>query len=497
MDGSGGTLGDVCSGSLLDTQVESAAVTVTGTENGLTTTLDTFVEHVRSRWPTAHGAPRVVTRSPGRLDLMGGMGDFSGSLALQIPTEVGVFVAAGLREDQRVYVETLGGDGHVQPSRWEWPLSWLYQAGGRIVPTSEFSGKFEPCPWVRHVAGVCHSLLEAGYVTHFAGGMTIFLASDIPSEAGLAASAAIQVAVAKALAALFEPGLSEEQILAACRKAVPHVPGATVGLVDHPTCLWGRADALLQIRCRPFQILGHVALPANVRVAAVASGVRLPIYHQRYEDNRIAALMGKYLINRLIAASGDRDGPTGEYLANIAPSEYVRRFRNELPVKMKGADFLAHYGQPEPGWGAVVPDRIYKIRSRAEHHIYENDRTHRFMERLGRARRTGERDALIEAGELMYASHWSYGQRCGMGSVETDVLVNLIRERGAARGLYGAKVTGAGCGGAVAVLMSDQPAAEEALSEACRAYTSKTGRPATILRGSSPGATAFGVRKLD
>ena len=208
-------------------------------------------------------------------------------------------------------------------------------------------------------------------------------------------------------------------------------------------------------------------------------------------------MLGKCLIEGLLRKSGAVGDPTGGYLANIAPSEYVRRFRNELPVKRRGRDFLAEFGQPDGLDLVVEPERIYKIRSRTEHHIYENDRTHRFMERLSRARRTGERDALVEAGELMYASHWSYGQRCGMGSIETDVLVNLIRERGPARGLYGAKVTGSGCGGSLAVLMGAQPAATAALQEACAAYTARTGKQATIIAGSSPGAAAFGVRTLD
>jgi galactokinase len=186
--------------------------------------------------------------------------------------------------------------------------------------------------------------------------------------------------------------------------------------------------------------------------------------------------------------------PTGGYLANISPSEYVRRFRNALPIKLRGKDFLAHFGQPAELEIGVRPDEVYKVRSRTEHHVYENDRTHRFIERLARARRTGELDALIEAGELMYASHWSYGQRCGMGSIETDVLVNCIRERGPARGLYGAKVTGGGCGGTVAVLLSDTPTAREALDEACAAYTQKTGRQPMMILGSSPGTMAFGHR---
>lgn len=473
-------------------------MSVTGTENGLATAMSAFVEQARPCASAWRSPLRVVARSPGRLDLIGGMADFAGSLALQMPIKGGVFVAAGLRDDQRICVETLGaGDDRFQPARSEWPLSVLYGPDGRIAPADEFVAHFASCPWVRNVAGVCHSLLAGGLVTHFAGGMTILLRSDIPAEAGLASSAAIQVAVAKALAALFEPDLSDEQLLAACRSANAYVSGPTRSLVDHPTCLWGQSDGLLQIRCQPCKILGHVELPAGARVVAIDTGVRLPIYHQRYADNRVAALMGKFLIDQLAKRSGDTEGPVGGYLANVAPSEYVRRFRNELPVRMKGRTFLELHGQPDTISEPLEPDRIYKIRSRAEHHIYENDRAHRFMERLGRARRTGERDALIEAGELMYASHWSYGQRCGMGGIETDVLVNLIRAQGAARGLYGAKVTGAGCGGAVAVLLSDQPASWEALSEACEAYSAKTGRAATIHNGSSPGAAAFGVRAVD
>src|SRR5262249_14963480 len=163
------------------------------------------------------------------------------------------------------------------------------------------------------------------------------------------------------------------------------------------------------------------------------------------------------------------------------------RFRNELPVKMRGQEFLSRFGQPDGLEAPIQPSLVYKIRSRTEHHIYENDRAHRFVERLSRARRTGERDALVEAGELMYASHWSYSQRCGLGSLETDLLIAEIRSRGPARGLYGAKVTGLGCGGAVAVLVSQNAHGRAALEEACAAYRGRTGRPALLHTGSSPG----------
>ncbi len=439
---------------------------------------------------------QLVTRAPGRLDFMGGMADYSGALALQLPIARGALVAAGRRDDQKVYVESIGWNGEGAP-RFEFPLSCLYQSDGQLVTADAFASRFASCSWVRHVAGVCYTLLESGALPHLAGGVTVLLQSDIPSEAGLASSAAIQVATAKAVTALFDAEVTDYQLIAACRTANLEIVGAQAGLVDHVPCLWGEADALLQVRCQPDDVLGTVSLPPDVRIVAVETGFRLPLFRQRYADNRTASLLGKFVIDGLLRQSGAVGDPTGGYLANIAPSEYVRRFRNELPVKRRGRDFVAEFGQLDGLDVTLDPERIYKIRSRTEHHIYENDRTHRFMERLSRVRRTGERDALVEAGELLYASHWSYGQRCGMGSIETDVLVNLVRQQGPARGLYGAKITGGGCGGSLAVLMSRQPAAMAALEEACATYASRTGKRATILAGSSPGAAAFGVRMLD
>jgi galactokinase len=469
-------------------------VSITGTENGLSTRTEQFLHLCEKRWPADQTRPHVVTRAPGRLDCMGGMADYSGALALQATIEQGVFIAAGKRDDQRIRVESLGWDRDGQPSVFEWSLSLFYQSDGQFVTPESLSSRFDACPWARHIAGICLGLLESGDLAHLAGGANFVIQSDIPPFAGLASSAALQVACAKAVASLFEVELTAQQIARACRMADTEVLKNEPGLVDHLACLLGEADALVQIRCQPEDVLGSLRMPKGIVFAGIYSGLRLPIYQDRYADNRAASLIGKFLIEQILRASGAASDFSSSHLASIPPNEYVRQFRNQLPVKLRGRDFLTHFGQPEELDVTIVPDEIYKVRSRTEHHIYENDRTHRFMERLARARRTGELDALIEAGELMYASHWSYGQRCGMGSIETDVLVNCIRERGPARGLYGAKVTGGGCGGTVAVLMADTPAAREAIQESCSAYAAKTGKQPQILTGSSPGAMAFGSR---
>jgi L-arabinokinase len=94
----------------------------------------------------------------------------------------------------------------------------------------------------------------------------------------------------------------------------------------------------------------------------------------------------------------------------------------------------------------------------------------------------------------MYETHKSYSD-CGLGSSGTDRLVELVRELGPERGLFGAKITGGGSGGTVAVLGLASAAA--AVREVAERYQRETGRAAQIFSGSSPGAAAFGVRRLE
>ncbi len=51
----------------------------------------------------------------------------------------------------------------------------------------------------------------------------------------------------------------------------------------------------------------------------------------------------------------------------------------------------------------------------------------------------------------MYGAHDSYRDNCHLSTEEVDFLVDAVRQRGAEAGLYGAKITGGGTGGTVAV----------------------------------------------
>ena len=124
--------------------------------------------------------------------------------------------------------------------------------------------------------------------------------------------------------------------------------------------------------------------------------------------------------------------------------------------------------------------------------MYENARVERFADLLG-ALRHGAGAPAREMGALMYESHASYGA-CGLGSEGTDRLVELVRGVGSERGLFGAKITGGGSGGTVAVFGTE--AAEPLVREIAAAYEAESGKAAQVFARSGPGAAELGVVEL-
>jgi len=73
--------------------------------------------------------------------------------------------------------------------------------------------------------------------------------------------------------------------------------------------------------------------------------------------------------------------------------------------------------------------------------------------------------------------------------------VELVAQAGALRGLFGAKITGGGSGGTVAVLGRDSAEAE--VRAIAREYAGETGREAVVFERSGPGLlTATAERRI-
>ena len=159
---------------------------------------------------------------------------------------------------------------------------------------------------------------------------------------------------------------------------------------------------------------------------------------------------------------------------------------------MHGAEFLDTYGETVDTVTQVDPEKLYSVRNRVQHAIYENARVRQFIAALKNADTDAERiqDYLSEAGNLMYESNTSYRDLAGLGSREVDGLVNIARKVGEQGGIYGAKITGGGGGGTVALLCHGN--VENSLTQILAAYKLAWGIDGELIRGNAAGAFEFG-----
>jgi L-arabinokinase len=138
----------------------------------------------------------------------------------------------------------------------------------------------------------------------------------------------------------------------------------------------------------------------------------------------------------------------------------------------------------------------YAVRPATDHHVHEAQRVRNFVQFIEEASamppHSGERGRTLDkAGHLMYASHVSYTRDAMLGADECDLLVELVRKN-ERMGFYGAKITGGGQGGTVAVLANDDERAREGIGAIVEEYEKRTGKKAEVFWGSSEGAWEAG-----
>ena len=443
---------------------------------GMTADLDWFLDVLRAERLFECGASIVVARAPGRLDVMGGIADYSGSLVLERPIAEATFAAVQRIDRPELQIVSHGRQPYTLP------LHSLGVDGAGVSYEDArrmFAGSDQ---WVAYVAGVMFVLVrERG--AQLSSGLRIVIASRVPEGMGVSSSAAVETATMLAVVSLLGIRVPLRTLARLCQKAENLVAGAPCGVMDQMTCLLGDEHSLLALLCQPAQIEPSVPIPETIQFWGLDSGERHAVAGFDYGAVRAAAFMGLRILCEHVAVPGG-------YLANITPAMFARRLARHLPEEMSGNEFLRRYGRTMDTVTKVHPDGRYPVRAATAYPIFERKRAEMFRWLLHRPAGEGRNARL---GALMYDSHAGYGA-CGLGSSGTDRLVALVRAAGPAAGLYGARITGGGCGGTVAVVGHRD--ASGAIAHIVDAYEKETGYRPRVFAGSSPGAAAFGCRSI-
>lgn len=441
----------------------------------------------------ASDRPIYYNRAPGRLDLMGGNDDYTGGLVFEATIREATWVAVQPRGDRRLVFLNPQMKERGWHHRVEFSLDDLTtDEAVRALVTREPGVR-----WTAYVLGLFH-LLQKRFPHQVQSGASVYIESDVPLNKGVSSSASVEVAVMKAAVGAYGIQLAGVELAEACQWAENVIAESACGIMDQITIVLGDEDCILPLLCQPCLPRPLVRLPEGLACWAVDSGVSHIVSGIEYEAARAGAFMGYKLICDWEGLPVQRD-ESGQiprwtdsrwngYLANVSPSLFRSRYESRLPESMTGAEYLRCAQVHVDPFTRLRPEVNYRVRACTRYAVEENFRVHLFAE-LAR----GE-VGFEQMGDVMYQSHYAYTE-CGLGCDATDLLVELVRDAGVANGLLGAKVTGGGAGGTVAVL--GRRDARAAFDRVVSRYATARGIIPCVFDGSSMGADRFGVKTLE
>jgi galactokinase len=355
-------------------------------------------------------APAVTASAPGRVNLIGEHTDYNDGFVLPLAVSLRTRVAAARRDDTlaRVASRERGAEGIAE-----------YGVG------QEQAGR----GWLDYVQGVTAILGGAG---HRLGGFELALESDVPLGSGLASSAALLVAVMRALRELFGLSLDDLTLARLAQRAEVEFVGARVGIMDQLCASLGDEEHALFVDTRSLAY-ERVPFPGALELAVIGSGVA-------------------------------HSNAAGEYNTRRAECERACELLGVASLRDLGVDALPRIDAlPAP------------LAGRARHVVAENQRV---LDTVG-ALKDGRLDDL---GPLLAASHRSMRDDYAVSVPEIDLLVALANARPE---VVGARLTGGGFGGSIVVL-ARAGAAVAAGRAVVEAYREQTGRPGVLLVPPSP-----------
>ncbi|HEV2349955.1 MAG TPA: galactokinase [Terriglobia bacterium] len=323
-------------------------------------------------------APELTVRAPGRVNLIGEHTDYNNGYVLPAAIDRYVYFAGRKRTDRTVRAHALDFGDTVE-----------FSLDALVRDTRH--------PWSNYLRGVSKFLEESG---HRLSGADLVFGGNVPREAGLSSSAAVEVGVAAFWKKLLQLPLDVVETVKLARRAENEFVGVPSGIMDQFVSALGREHHALFLDCRDLKFR-HVPLKGDVKIVVCNSGVRRALAHSEYEV-RVAQC-------REAVEQFRKMGMEVGSLRDVKMGDLITRGRQL--------------------------DRL--LLKRASHVVTENDRVREAVKVL-------EQGDLKFFGKLMNESHKSLRDDYEVSSQELDLLVEIAQRQ---PGVLGARMTGAGFGG--------------------------------------------------
>jgi len=347
--------------------------------------------------------PEFIVRAPGRVNLIGEHTDYNDGFVLPMAIDHAVWIGLTPRTDSTVRIRSL--DLEVDSA---FDLDSLTKGDG----------------WIEYVKGVAYELQKSGY--HLRG-FDAVMTGDVPRGAGLSSSAAVELATARAFAAVSGFEWDAAQMARVSQKAENEWVGVNCGIMDQMASAASQAGYALFLDCRTLEVQ-HAPLPEKTSVVILDTSTRRGLVDSAYNERR-------------------------------SQCEEAARWYGVKALRDVSVDDLK---KGESGLSEIVMKR-------ARHIVTENARVLEAVQvmKAGNVKRLGE---------LFNASHASLRDDFEVTNEALNQIVQCAQEQPSC---YGARMTGAGFGGCAVALVQEENAPEftKAVSAA---YRQRSGLEASV-----------------
>ena len=370
------------------------------------------------------GQPAKVSYAPGRIEVLGNHTDYNEGYVFSAAIDKGTFFAVSPAEDGKVTLVALD-------------MNATYECDiASVQPVKEGA------TWANYVLGTFNWLFDGKPIEAKRGFKAVF-GGNIPLGAGLSSSAALEMATAIALQAIYGTSFDKTALAKIGQKAEHTFAGCPCGLLDQASSMYGQAGALVKSDFRT-NCFETVSMGPSVAFMMVKSNAKHALVDGAYASRRQAC------------------EDAAKYFSSVLRGKKVTHLRD---VTM--AEWVLYRG----GLSETTAKR-------AVHPIGEDERVLQGADLLAK----GDLSAF---GALMYDSHESSRNWFENSCEELDAIVDAAK---AIPEVYGARLSGGGFGGSCCLLV-DPAAADRIAARITKEYKDKFGDdPTCSLINPSDGA---------
>lgn len=345
--------------------------------------------------------PQVVSKASGRIEFIGNHVDYNGGVVLGAAISRHICVALAKRSDSTMRF----GNSKSRDS---------------VCVSLDTCQKQPPRQnWANYCIGVVKYAKEHGCKIDC--GFDFLDMSDLPSGAGLSSSAAIELAMARALNELYGLNLSTLEMVKISKKCENEFMGMPCGILDQGVSGFGSDNNLVFIDCLKDEFKS-ILLPKEWKLWIFNTATKHSLVDGAYAKLRESCMQAAKILS--------------------SPGEF----------KLLRAFTIQDLENAKPKMDAVVYNR-------AKHIIDEIGRV------FAACKCIDEKDP-IALGKLLTASHWSSSRLFGNSCRELDWFVERLTEN---KNVYGARLSGGGFGGCV-MAMTTPEFGEQDADKICAEY---------------------------